>query len=629
MGYYINKQTGQRISTTQFDGLVKNFNDANGPATTPKQQDALEQQYRAVLLKELSNRSGGLGLQDQKVNQAIHLMTLANQYKDAQGNYNIPTAQYAEFALGLANLISPSGTTAESDRRLILSDTAKGKLNKAIQFVTGTPQPGNTQALIKNLVDSVQRQGSVSQQLRDQGVQFLHGLAPTSLDQSRIDALEKNNLASFDKYNTDNAPSAKIQALQDQAAPYQQDAKRSLFSRTLQEIPGQLAKTVLGPPARVLASAVAAPRDIARGFMGKQPIQGNIPLVGEPTYQAQAGQDIAPVYDKALSGRNLNVGDYATALKPFAQVPFDAATSVAGGKVAGTAAQKTVDVGINAVKNNAEKRSLNFVNDLVTPTQTFTKTGTLAKDIKAGNVAENTALLGKRSVLPSSQQADVAAVVKDVPGIKPGITKLQASNLIQTEISNSAQTLRNALANQEVGPVADFRDIHKLLDSTRAELNQHPLIVGDAEKTAQRLLNTFTRNLPTGKELTGVDLLNARQAFDKEVELIKGSSVFDPKTENAVSIATRAIRQGVNNLIAKQNPDVAVKALLKRQTALYNALDNIAPKAAKEAQNLTGRLFQRHPKVGGLVKKGLEYGAAATIGTGVYRALSGLGKGGQ
>lgn len=183
------------------------FNSAAGKAAgdlatsgTNTAQDKLEKQYSTTLLHELSNRSGGLGLQDQKVNQAIHLKSLVNQYatKDAKGNttYNIPTAQYAELALGLANLISPSGT-AEGDRQAIMSKTASGDLKGALQYITGQPQNGNTQAIIKNLVDSIDRQGAVSEQLRDQDVQFLHGLAPTGLNQDRIDKLEKNTLSSY------------------------------------------------------------------------------------------------------------------------------------------------------------------------------------------------------------------------------------------------------------------------------------------------------------------------------------------------------------------------------------------------------------------------------------------------
>lgn len=206
---------------------------ADTPGTTQynKNQDKLEQQYRAVLLKEVSNRSGGLGLQDQKVNQAIHLKALADSYSDGKGNYNIPKAQYAELAIGLANLISPTGSTAESDRREIMSKTASGDIKGAIQFITGTPQNGNSQAIIKNLVDSIDRQGAVSEDLRNQAVSFLHGLAPTGLDQSRIDTLEKGSLSSYTNYKTSQPAPQKLLSPQEIPSGYYQASDGLLYKK--------------------------------------------------------------------------------------------------------------------------------------------------------------------------------------------------------------------------------------------------------------------------------------------------------------------------------------------------------------------------------------------------------------
>lgn len=183
-----NVKAAQDAADAQFSG-----SDAN--------QQKLEKDYSTTLLKELSNRSGGLGLQDQKVNQAIHLNALVNQYAttDASGNvtYNIPTAQYGELVLGLANLLSASGSTSDADRQTLMSKTGSGDLKGALQYITGTPQNGNTQAIISNLVDSINRQGEVAQDLRDQDVALLQGLAPTDLDPDRKAALEQNLLPSF------------------------------------------------------------------------------------------------------------------------------------------------------------------------------------------------------------------------------------------------------------------------------------------------------------------------------------------------------------------------------------------------------------------------------------------------
>lgn len=166
-------------------------------------QQKLEQQYRTVLEKEVSNKTGVIGTQSAKIDQANHLKALVDKYKDANGNYNIPTSQYSELAIGLATLVSPSNTTSDADRAEIKAKTAAGDIKGAIQYITGTPQNGNTQDMIKNLVDSIDRQGQVAQQLRDQDVGFLQGLKPTDLDPDRAAALEKNLLPSYGSTSTE------------------------------------------------------------------------------------------------------------------------------------------------------------------------------------------------------------------------------------------------------------------------------------------------------------------------------------------------------------------------------------------------------------------------------------------
>jgi hypothetical protein len=66
------------------------------------------------------------------------------------------------------------------------------------EYITGQPQNGNTQAMITNLVDSINRQGTVANGLRDQYVSYMKGLAPTGLAADRVDALNKTTLPSFD-----------------------------------------------------------------------------------------------------------------------------------------------------------------------------------------------------------------------------------------------------------------------------------------------------------------------------------------------------------------------------------------------------------------------------------------------
>lgn len=185
------KDLQTKIKEAYATEAAKNTADANNTASD-KVQQKLEQQYRTVLTKEFSARTGALGVENGKVNQANHLNALFMQYYDPKtGNYNIPTSQYAELAMGLANMISPTGSSSDADRAEIKAKTAAGDIKGAIQYITGEPQNGNTQAIIKNLVDSVDRQAETATRNRQAALEDMKSLAPTDLEPSRVDALNK------------------------------------------------------------------------------------------------------------------------------------------------------------------------------------------------------------------------------------------------------------------------------------------------------------------------------------------------------------------------------------------------------------------------------------------------------
>lgn len=178
-----------------------------------KNQQALEKQYATTLKTALSNRSGGLGLQDQKVNQAIHLRALLDQYKDKNGNYTVPQVQYAELAMGLANLVSGTNSVSDSARESIMQKTLKGDIAGAIGYVTGSPVTGTTNDIMKNLADSIDRQGKVAEDLRNEDLQYLQGLAPTDLSADRKAQLEKSSMPSYSNPTHDPLIAAENQAM--------------------------------------------------------------------------------------------------------------------------------------------------------------------------------------------------------------------------------------------------------------------------------------------------------------------------------------------------------------------------------------------------------------------------------
>lgn len=186
-------------SLGQVKGGVTQLKDENGPGSqrAANQQDKLEKDYRDLLDRAVQRGSGGLGQQDQKVNQAIHMRNLLDQYYDPKtGQYSVPKSQYEELAIGLANLISGSGQATESMRQGIIQRTAKGDINGALGYITGTTPSASTNAVFKNISDSVDRQGMVSEQLRDKYLDTFRGQAPTGLSPDRVKYLNKTAFAS-------------------------------------------------------------------------------------------------------------------------------------------------------------------------------------------------------------------------------------------------------------------------------------------------------------------------------------------------------------------------------------------------------------------------------------------------
>lgn len=157
-----------------------------------KRQEQLEQQYRGVLQRTLSSRSGGLGLEDQKVNQAKHLLAIFDQNHDPKtGEYAIPKMMVNELALGLARLTSPTGTVGLELERDLNQRSLKGDLAGIATYLTGQPVSGSTQAIFRMFKDSIAQQGQVAEQNRERYFDAIRAMAPTDLADERRQKVEQ------------------------------------------------------------------------------------------------------------------------------------------------------------------------------------------------------------------------------------------------------------------------------------------------------------------------------------------------------------------------------------------------------------------------------------------------------
>lgn len=179
-------------------------------------QDRLEKTFADRLMKVVSYRSGGLGLQDSKVNQAIDLRTMLDQNFDpATGNYNIPPSLHSELALGLARLLSPTGQVAVEMEQQLRQKTAREGLAGALIYLGFDPKKvgGSTQGVINMFADSIDRQGETAEKLRDKYFEDIRNLAPSDLEEGTMERLKGLHLgSSYRKYKQDLQDSIKSSA---------------------------------------------------------------------------------------------------------------------------------------------------------------------------------------------------------------------------------------------------------------------------------------------------------------------------------------------------------------------------------------------------------------------------------
>ena len=219
--------------------------------------------------------------------------------------------------------------------------------------------------------------------------------------------------------------------------------------------------------------------------------------------------------------------------------------------------------------------------------------------------------LKKSIVAPTSKELAAQKAVLQVQGVDKLKTYQQNYNIIKTHNKNLAQTLEAQLKANDF--TYSKKELQVLLKNTKKELTRSPLLVGDNAKLADKLIVELTRRLNSAQS-NGSSLLRVRKEFDIWVKKQK-PHIFDPKSDNALSFVNRELRGTVNDFLEKKATNVAVKQSLQKQSAFFTALENIAPKAAQEADTAIGRAFQNMMLAVG-IKNRLVQQVAAIVGIG-------------
>ena len=328
----------------------------------------------------------------------------------------------------------------------------------------------------------------------------------------------------------------------------------------------------------------------------------------------QTGEALSPITEKlmGLAQKHPEIARDAEDIINISTLGAGKAISKPLASATGKTLTKTGQAIEKGAVESIESKQGDFIRKLVRPEQT--------KAVKEAQTMRTTEIGKgpfKKSVIePTPQELRMEEAVKGVKGVTEKNTYQRNLNLIKESNRGEAENLVSQLeaVEKQVGKDRGFftpGEFKGYMDTVKKELGNNPLLVGDAEKTASKILDKFS-SLVKEEGHTPRGLLSARKKLDTWMESQKGPNVFDPKTESAVSIALRGIRQGGNKFLASKVPDVAVIKSLEKQTALYNTLDNLAPKAAREADTAIGRAFQRMGDAVGIRNETVRNIAAAT-----------------
>jgi len=240
------------------------------------------------------------------------------------------------------------------------------------------------------------------------------------------------------------------------------------------------------------------------------------------------------------------------------------------------------------------------------------------KEAQVSRTTEKGSGIFKRSVIePEKDILKAEEELFKIPGIKKDNTVQQNFNVVKESNKQEAIKLKSSIEKNDF--LVPKKETVSRLKKAKETLSESPTLVGDAQKTADKLLNKMIALVDENKG-SGSGVLKARKQYDAWVKTQKPKA-FDANKEGAFEIANKEIRKTLNDMLDEKAIDIDVKDSLARQRTLFTAQEALIPKAAKEADTAIGRAFQRAKKVVGTRNESFNT-AAAALGLGGIAAGS-------
>lgn len=292
-------------------------------------------------------------------------------------------------------------------------------------------------------------------------------------------------------------------------------------------------------------------------------------------------------------------------------------------KATGTGLEKVGDAIYKSGVNSAAAKRGEFLQDLITPKMT----PTLANERFANSVEKG--MLKKAVYQPNAFELEIAETVGSLP-VKPSNSLLKNYNIIRATNDFEAQKLLSKLKQNDV-PVG-MDDLELTIGNSLGKLKDNPVIVGDAEQTASKVVSGLKKAIAdtaTDGKITASSLLEARRNFDKWVLAQKSEKTVFGDRDSALSISVNQLRNDLNTLIENTVPNAGYKQSLRKQSNLYRAMEAIESKGGAEGKDAFQRIKAAvGEKLPG--RTGLEKTLATTAiggGTAIFPVIPAVGLG--
>lgn len=397
---------------------------------------------------------------------------------------------------------------------------------------------------------------------------------------------------------------------------------------------GEIVRGIIKAP---LKTALSVPA----GVMGEKGITVKSKYLGDTSDLAKTIGDKADELSKRVRAGEMSLGegiarvagnaaletlDAASFIPAGVGAKAGATTATKAGKSLINAGEDIVESGLKRASGVAKDKLKNIIPtreeeiiDLITPEMSKKQlTGALAK---GKGVVKRGTLFDTVEIAPGKKIMDAFDEVKDI--IDPKRTATENLNKARSVIEKEAEALKARVGNQK--GIFTFKQL-------QSKLNKAKLPIGFKREVTEynKLKDVSNAAMKIAKQKGGKisSLLDARKEFDR---LVKESfpNLYDATGKPTTTYnAVTAVRNQMNDLIEKSLPkDVGYKASLRKQSLLYDVINALDEKAAREVGAPTSRVtrkiksvMRKNPKattaakvVGGLTGAGVAGGIGSAI----------------